>query len=109
MQEVSRGGAYLWFTIFMVLCAIILLNMLLAIILDNYMDVKRVNSSAQSLTEQFYEMRRRRQMQKRKERMRLTDVWEHFVSEANGRPKLALADEREITATKLKGGFTLFE
>ena len=52
MEEVSRSGAYLWFTIFMVLVAIILLNMLLAIILDNYMDVKRVSASAQSLGEQ---------------------------------------------------------
>ena len=92
----------LWFTMFMVLCAIILLNMLLAIILDNYMDVKRVSASAQSLTDQFHEMRRRRQRQKRKERMRLTDVWDHFVSEAHGRPKLALADERDITVDILQ-------
>eukprot|EP00438_Fugacium_kawagutii_P030892 Skav215845 [mRNA] locus=scaffold1630:133564:135915:- [translate_table: standard] len=102
MEEVSRSGAYLWFTMFMVLCTIILLNMLLAIILDNYMDVKRVSASAQSLTEQFHEMRRRRQMLKRKERMRLTDVWDHFVSEAQGRPKLALTDEREITVDILQ-------
>ena len=102
MEEVSRSGAYLWFTMFMVLCAIILLNMLLAIILDNYMDVKRVSASAQSLTDQFHEMRRRRQMQKRKERMRLTDVWDHFVSEAQGRPKLALKDERDITVEILQ-------
>lgn len=92
----------LWRTMFMVLCAIILLNMLLAIILDNYMDVKRVSASDQSLTDQFHEMRRRQQRQKRKERMRLTDVWDHFVSEAHGRPKLALADERDITVDILQ-------
>ena len=102
MERVSRTGAYLWFTMFMVLVVIILLNMLLAIILDNYMDVKRVSASADSLGAQMTEMYRRRKMLKRKERVRLNDIWDSFVAEASGRPKIALATDRQITADKLQ-------
>ena len=102
MERVSRSGAYVWFTIFMVLVVIILLNMLLAIILDNYMDVKRLSSSADSLGAQIQEMYRRRKMLKRKERVRLNDIWDNLVAEAGGRPKIALALDRHITAEKLQ-------
>ena len=102
MERVTRTGAYLWFTMFMVLVVIILLNMLLAIILDNYMDVKRVSASADSLGAQIQEMYRRRKMLKRKERVRLNDIWDSFVAEAGGRPKLALATDRQITAEMLQ-------
>ena len=102
MERVSRTGAYLWFTMFMVLVVIILLNMLLAIILDNYMDVKRVSASADSLGAQIQEMYRRRKMLKRKERVRLNDIWDSFVAEARGRPKIALARDRQVTAEMLQ-------
>mmetsp|Transcript_53689 Transcript_53689/g.125139 ORF Transcript_53689/g.125139 Transcript_53689/m.125139 type:complete len:839 (-) Transcript_53689:163-2679(-) len=102
MERVSRTAAYLWFTMFMVLVVIILLNMLLAIILDNYMDVKRVSASADSLQTQMIEMHRRRKMLKRRERVSLNNIWDNFVKEANGRPKIALSLDRPISAEKLQ-------
>ncbi|CAJ1413661.1 unnamed protein product, partial [Effrenium voratum] len=101
MEEVSRAGAYLWFTMFMVLVVIILLNMLLAIILDNYMDVKKISASAQTLGQQMQEMRRRRQMQKAQERVKLSDVWRLFVDHEGG-VKAALCSERPLTVSSLQ-------
>jgi len=98
VEKISRGGSYFWFTLFMIFIVIILLNMLLAIIMDNYMNVKKRSASAQSLSAQANEMWRRRQMLKRKERVRLNDIWDAFLANANGRVKVASNSDRNITA-----------
>eukprot|EP00931_Biecheleriopsis_adriatica_P004589 TRINITY_DN106232_c0_g1_i1.p1 TRINITY_DN106232_c0_g1~~TRINITY_DN106232_c0_g1_i1.p1 ORF type:complete len:1060 (-),score=244.56 TRINITY_DN106232_c0_g1_i1:60-3239(-) len=98
MEDVTRTSTYVWFTLFLSLVVIILLNMLLAIIMDNYMAVKKRSSSAQSLAAQIQEMRRRRRMLRNKERVRLNDIWDAFVGEANGDERAASRSERELTA-----------
>jgi len=98
VEKVNRAGSYFWFSLFMIFIVIILLNMLLAIIMDNYMNVKKRSAAAQSLGKQISEMWRRRQMLKRKERVRLNDIWDSFLDNANGRMKAMCKSERPITA-----------
>ncbi|CAK9054539.1 unnamed protein product [Durusdinium trenchii] len=82
LEKVSRFTAYAWFTIFTVLLVIILLNMLLAIIMDNYMIVKKRAQSLESLPYQMSQMWRRWRMSRRKERVKLDEIWATFVEDA---------------------------
>lgn len=78
MEQVRRNMAMLWFSLFMLLMVMILLNMLLAIIMENYMKVKQQISDpslAAPLNRQMAEMWRRRQQYKRGERVRLNDIY----------------------------------
>merc|ERR1719277_2932206 len=61
MEQVRRSIAMVWFSIFMLLMVMILLNMLLAIIMENYMKVKQKISDpalAVPLGKQMQEMYR---------------------------------------------------
>lgn len=98
MQEIGRVQAGVWFWIFMMIMVIILLNMLLAILMDAYTAVKESAANAQTLIQQIKEMDRRRKQYKRGERVRLTDVWNWFEADANGDVKAVLSNDRSITA-----------
>ncbi len=62
MQEVGRRLAGVWFWIFMLVMVVILLNMLLAILMDTYTEAKQNAGNAQTLQKQISEMIRRRRM-----------------------------------------------
>lgn len=103
MERVNRFYAVVWFLIFMVLVVIILLNMMLAIIMDNYMSVKKHSGKAVTLGRQITEMWRRRQMLRRKERVKLNDIWDSFESYGVGEEQHAKRDEKhEVTANSIR-------
>merc|ERR1712046_54924 len=56
--------------------SVILLNMLLAILMDAYNEVHEELSSAQTLPTQMSELIRRHRQSKRKERVKLNDIWD---------------------------------
>lgn len=102
MEKVNRFAANVWFIFTVVFVVIILLNMLLAIIMDNYMNVKKRSASSQSLGSQMAAMWRRRQMTKNKERVKLNDIWDAFVDEAGGQVKHMCESNRSINADFLR-------
>jgi len=78
MQEVQLLLAAMWFWVFILLIVIILLNMLLAILMDSYSVVKSETSEMKSLPAQITDMLRRRRQNRRKERVKLNAIWEHW-------------------------------
>lgn len=102
MEKANRFAANVWFIIAVVFVVIILLNMLLAIIMDNYMNVKKRSASSESLGSQMADMWRRRQMTKNKERVKLNDIWDAFVYEAGGKVKPMCESDRSINTEFLR-------
>eukprot|EP00418_Pyrodinium_bahamense_P061581 CAMPEP_0179169022 /NCGR_PEP_ID=MMETSP0796-20121207/83164_1 /TAXON_ID=73915 /ORGANISM="Pyrodinium bahamense, Strain pbaha01" /LENGTH=466 /DNA_ID=CAMNT_0020871817 /DNA_START=1 /DNA_END=1401 /DNA_ORIENTATION=+ len=101
MEEVWRIMAMLWFWLFMLLLVFILLNMLLAIVMDNYMNVKKRSSSAITLGDQIQSMWRRRKQTLRKERVKLTDILQWFTEDADQAEEKVMESARLITPTFL--------
>jgi len=101
LEQVSRMATYTWFTSFTVLVVIILLNMLLAIIMDNYMMVKKRATMRASLPHQMREMWRRWRMNRNKERVRLEEIWAAFAEDAVWNRKAMCQSNRLITSTFL--------
>merc|ERR1719362_553906 len=81
----------------MLLIVIILLNMLLAIVMDNYMNVKQRSSGAITLGGQMRHMWRRYKQSRRKERVRLSDIEDWFKQDAEGDEKAMASSNRTIT------------
>merc|ERR1712151_574841 len=76
LEEVGREFAMVWFWLFCMVVSVILLNMLLAILMDAYNEVHEELSSAQTLPTQMSELIRRHRQSKRKERVKLNDIWD---------------------------------
>jgi len=104
LDKVRRTVAMVWFSAVMLLMVLILLNMLLAIIMDNYMKVKQKISDpslAPSLMKQIQEMVRRRQQYKAGKRVRLNDIYATFLARHDGNEKAMLRSSMGITPTFL--------
>jgi hypothetical protein len=78
LETVGRAKAGTWFVLFMIFVNILLLNMLLAIVMDAYSDVKSNAKNAQTLGAQVRVMRRRSVEKRRGLRIGLTDVSKAF-------------------------------
>lgn len=102
MERVNRLYAVVWFGLFMVLVVIILLNMMLAIIMDNYLSVKKQSGKAITLGKQISEMWRRRQMSRRKERVRLNDIWDAFEEQGCEEQHCEANHVHEVTAVSIR-------
>jgi len=97
LKDIGYLKAQIWFWGFMLIMVLILLNMLLAMFMDAYTAVKKKASNAQTLSEQMFDMKRRRGMYTRGERVRLNDIWNVFAAEYNGDEHLMLNQTRKIT------------
>ncbi|CAE7686085.1 pkd2, partial [Symbiodinium pilosum] len=97
LEKVSRPAAYIWFTCYEVLVVIILLNMLLAIIMDNYMMVKKRARLRASVLHQLQELWRRWRMNRRKERVHLKEIWNAFAEEAVWNRKVMCSSDRLLS------------
>ena len=97
LKDIGYLKAQIWFWGFMLIMVLILLNMLLAMFMDAYTAVKKKASNAQTLSEQMFDMKRRRGMYTRGERVRLNDIWNVFAAEYNGDEHLMLNETRKIT------------
>eukprot|EP00930_Biecheleria_cincta_P045279 TRINITY_DN31210_c0_g1_i1.p1 TRINITY_DN31210_c0_g1~~TRINITY_DN31210_c0_g1_i1.p1 ORF type:complete len:927 (-),score=178.82 TRINITY_DN31210_c0_g1_i1:78-2858(-) len=96
MINIGLFKAFVWFFAFMLLMVIILLNMLLAILMEAYGTVKEDARNADSLFEQMRNMVRRAQQSKRKQRVKLTDIWDALFQESNGDEVAMLSSDRKI-------------
>eukprot|EP00931_Biecheleriopsis_adriatica_P050012 TRINITY_DN28942_c0_g1_i1.p1 TRINITY_DN28942_c0_g1~~TRINITY_DN28942_c0_g1_i1.p1 ORF type:complete len:906 (-),score=135.37 TRINITY_DN28942_c0_g1_i1:91-2778(-) len=101
MREIGYTKAAVWFWLFMLVMVLVLLNMLLAIIMDAYQVEKEKASDATTLMRQIMDMVRRRRQFKRGERVRLNDVWAVFCSRSHGDEKAMMASEEKIKAELL--------
>eukprot|EP00746_Dinoflagellata_sp_MGD_P152328 gnl/MRDRNA2_/MRDRNA2_83580_c0_seq3.p1 gnl/MRDRNA2_/MRDRNA2_83580_c0~~gnl/MRDRNA2_/MRDRNA2_83580_c0_seq3.p1 ORF type:complete len:863 (+),score=149.05 gnl/MRDRNA2_/MRDRNA2_83580_c0_seq3:151-2739(+) len=101
LSDVGRFYAGLWFWLFLLIMVIILLNILLAVLMDAYACVKQNAGNAQTLPKQISEMIRRRRQFKQKQRVRLNDIWDAFFAEC-GDEKELLASENIIRPDDLK-------
>jgi len=101
MMEIGLIKAQIWFWIFMLIMVLILLNMLLAVIMDAYKEEKARTKTAQTLANQTYDIYRRWRQFKRGERVRLNDIWDVFCEEYGGDEKAMLKDQRMLKASYL--------
>lgn len=97
MQEIGLIKAQIWFWSFMLLMVLILLNMLLAVIMDAYTEEKARARTAQSLVFQSFDMGRRFWQYRKGERVRLNDIWAVFEKEYHGDIKRMFKDDRLIS------------
>lgn len=105
MEQVRRQYAYIWFTIFNVILSVILMNMLLAIVMESYLKVKTSSTDAITLPKQIQEMMRRYRQSKRKERKRLNEIYDHFLEVAKkegGGEKRMLESSKDVNAEYLQ-------
>lgn len=96
LKGVGYFKAQIWFWLFLVINILILMNMLLAIIMDAYTAEKNKAGSAETLWEQSWQMRRRRLEFLAKERVRLNDIRDFFLQEADMDEKAMLKSDRLI-------------
>lgn len=75
MKGIGLIRAFLWLFAFMLIMVMLLLNMLLAIIMESYSQVKVLAENEPSLGMQIQNMIRRFQQNRRGERVRLKDIW----------------------------------
>jgi len=92
MRRVGLLTSALWLWIFVLVIGVLLLNMLLAILMDAYGEVKSNATDARTLFKQISEILRRRREFLRGKRVRLTDIWAAFFRE--------LGDEREMLESR---------
>mmetsp|Transcript_148981 Transcript_148981/g.263435 ORF Transcript_148981/g.263435 Transcript_148981/m.263435 type:complete len:869 (+) Transcript_148981:62-2668(+) len=97
MREIGFLKAGIWFWIFVLVMVSVLLNMLLAIVMEAYTEVKEKAKNAETLIKQMKEMRRRRQMFLRGERVKLNQVYDAFLDDAGGNEKAMLHEDRLLT------------
>merc|ERR1712187_748880 len=105
MQQIRRTHSYAWFCIFLLIVVLILFNIVLAIVMESYMAVKNRTANAVTLQRQIKEMWRRHRQFRRKERVRLNDIYDFFVEEAREMgqsEKEMLEQKRLITASFLE-------
>jgi len=79
---------------------VILLNMLLAILMDAYAIAKHKAGMAQTLMRQVSELMRRRRQTQDKQRVRLNDIYDVFFEEY-GNEKDMLSDNRKVKPQEL--------
>jgi len=98
MNQVGRAMTMIWFASFMCLLLLVMLNMLLAIIMDTYSEVKGKINSAETLWEQATEMHRRWLLKKRGERVSIHHIWSSFEAHdgLNAIDVEAIVDEEEF-------------
>lgn len=97
IESIGLGKTFVWFFLFMIIVVLILYNMLIAIILESYGEVKQQAKGATSLTRQVKDLIRRWQMNRRGERVRLKDIHHAFLNEEH-----AKQDDRKIVPPMLQ-------
>lgn len=81
MTEVGLGFAAMWFWLFIVIMVQILLNFLLAILMEAYAEIKAEGANDESLWQQLCEIVRRSRQFKQGKRLRLNDIWDAFFEQ----------------------------
>jgi len=96
MDEGTLWISGFWFWTFVLVMTVILLNFLLAILMDSYAVVKEASVDEEPLMTQIDTMMRRRIQNKNKERVRLGSIFETYNQDIPDQ-KALLADTKVIT------------
>jgi len=88
MKKVGILSAALWLWVFVLVISVLLLNMLLAILMDAYEMAKCGSTDARTLCAQTAEIIRSQRAVRRGRRVRLSDIWQAFF--------LEFGDEKEM-------------
>lgn len=92
MQEGTLWMSAMWFWIFVLVMMVILLNFLLAIIMDSYAVVKERSMDEETLMKQIDTMMRRRSQNKAKERVKLGAIYAAYFKD--------YGDDKQLLAAK---------
>jgi len=96
MQEGTLWMSAMWFWIFVLVMMVILLNFLLAIIMDSYAVVKERSMDEETLMKQIDTMMRRRSQNKAKERVKLGFIYSTYFKDY-GDDKMLMAEKKYVT------------
>lgn len=102
MVGVRRRDSMVWFLVFQLVVVVILLNMLLAIVMEAYMRVKKRSSKAIDLFKQMGDMKRRRAMNSRGQRVKLNTIYDKFIKEFGGDEQAMLNSTQNINSVILQ-------
>lgn len=102
MGRIGIHKAFAWFFSFMLVMVMVLLNMLVAILMEAYGVVKDDAKNADSLFQQTRNILRRAQQTKRKERVKLSDIWDALLKEHQHNEAALLNSQRRITPFYLR-------
>lgn len=94
MRKVGLPISAIWMWIFVLVISVLLLNMLLAILMDAYAEVKGCAVDSRTLFKQSSEILRRRREFQRGKRVRLTDVWAAFFRDIGDEEEMLGSSER---------------
>ncbi|CAE7155511.1 PKD2 [Symbiodinium pilosum] len=81
LQSVGRVLAAIWLWCFVVLIVLLLVNMVLAILMDAYGVVKSQASVMMTVPQQISEMLRRRRLNRDKKTVRLSEIWFAYLEQ----------------------------
>jgi len=96
MKQIGLIKAFLWFFAFMLVMVLLLLNMLLAILMESYGQVKDLAKNEASMFVQIRNMIRRYRQSQRGERVRLKDIWAALLSYENDDDAAMLRSEKDV-------------
>jgi len=109
MEQVGRVKASLWFWLFMIIVVLVLQNIMLAILMEAYTNVKAATKDAPTLASQVKKQIRRFNEARAKKRVRLNDIFDALLESQGGDEAAMLmnddivwADELEMLVPNLK-------
>eukprot|EP00927_Polykrikos_kofoidii_P019342 TRINITY_DN19030_c0_g1_i2.p1 TRINITY_DN19030_c0_g1~~TRINITY_DN19030_c0_g1_i2.p1 ORF type:complete len:866 (-),score=138.98 TRINITY_DN19030_c0_g1_i2:486-3083(-) len=103
MGDIGMFKAAVWFWLFQLIMVLILLNMLLAIIMEAYSEVAAHAQSTETLLQQVQNVLRRRKEFRTGRRIRLQDIIRSFEKDSEGDHEAMLSENRKITPEFLVG------
>jgi len=104
-QQIGRVKAVAWFGAFLLMMVLVLFNVLLAILMESYGQVKAAAAEAASLGQQVFQMNRRYWQAKHGERVRLNDIYEVLLDEQKGDEAALLDSNQPIFPSHIIGLF----
>jgi len=96
MEQIGRLKASIWFWMFMIIVVLIMQNIMLAILMEAYSNVKQATTEAPTLLEQIKKQYRRWRQARRKERLRLNDIFDALLESEGGNDEQMLNNEKVI-------------
>jgi hypothetical protein len=97
LKVVGRSEAAIWLVLFQVLIAILLLNMLVAIVLDTYLEVKGSMQDAETMWSQVWEIVRRARMTHKRQRVTLDHVLKYCGAKQENEPSPIRGNQRRMS------------
>jgi len=101
MKSIGFMKAFVWFSVFMVVMQMVLLNMLLAILMEAYSKAHDNSENAKTLIAQCMDTVRRFRQNRKKQRVRLNEIWDALLKDEDNDTEKLLENDRPITPSYL--------